>query len=456
VALAVALLAVGCSGDAGGLEAGQVVTWDGWGTPDGVDPDLAGGGDGARTEFGSGDALDRDLTPADDWLDPHREQQEGVDDADPGDSVAPQASLSFLTPGSEAANPVTFTVQVTGPITRVAYSAENQWPLGESSDAANHFPVTYSFNYLGPRQVWAHGFDAAGTELAQASLDVVVKAAPVTGENQLGAWLWKIEYAEMTHEELADALAQIGVKRIYIKVCDGSAFYTDGSLKCDKWPELCTAVTPDIYHQRGIQAWAWSYNYPGTVVYAGNQAEALYRAAKLGYDGYVLDLEAEFDDGEAAPLEMLLQAFHDARLQAREEGLIDQDWPLYETTYGWMKYHSIRLDVMDPYVDGHMPQAYIEYWSTWFDQPAQAAQAFACEYRSLGAAKPIHSIVSFEHGDNALGYMTAAKLNAFFQAAGPEASLWRIPGYGVSMSFWDTWESVDWNQGDFSPAPQCE
>jgi hypothetical protein len=82
----------------------------------------------------------------------------------------------FIAPtGPKAKNPVTFKVAVTGAIVRVRYVADG-WPLGESTDAAASFPVSYSFSQLGPRTINAHGDDADGNELTSCSLSVEVEA----------------------------------------------------------------------------------------------------------------------------------------------------------------------------------------------------------------------------------------------------------------------------------------
>ena len=40
--------------------------------------------------------------------------------------------------------------------------------------------------------------------------------------NKLGTWLWYIEITGFdTHEELADSLVALGVKRVFVKVADG-------------------------------------------------------------------------------------------------------------------------------------------------------------------------------------------------------------------------------------------
>ena len=110
-------------------------------------------------------------------------------------------------------------------------------------------------------------------------------ARPNIAYNHFGAWIWKIDYTNLSHAQLADKLKALGVKRVYIKV-------SDGRHEANKFPELNNKHTVEIYKNRGLEVWAWSYNYPDN---EAEQATVLTRAAKTGYAGYVLDLEIEFD-----------------------------------------------------------------------------------------------------------------------------------------------------------------
>ena len=127
--------------------------------------------------------------------------------------------------------------------------------------------------------------------------------------NKLGAWLWFIEITGFdTHAEIADSLAALGVKRIYVKVADGT-------VNPSIWPELLNEQLVQDYKSRGLEVWGWSYNYPGN---DSLQAEALYQAARTGYEGFVVDVEMEFD-GDSTNLHNLFEAFYNARDRAIEE-----------------------------------------------------------------------------------------------------------------------------------------
>jgi len=259
-----------------------------------------------------------------------------------------------------------------------------------------------------------------------------VLAAQSDCDNKLGAWIWYVELTGMdTHENVADSLSSVGIKRVYTKVADGS-------VDSIWWPEIVDQGVIEAYHDQDMEIWAWSYNYPDN---DAAQAEALYLAAKTGYDGYVVDVESEFD-GKAEPLSSLFVAFYNARQQAIDDGYITEDFKIYCTTWGNPDDHNFRIDLIDPWVDGYMPQTYVEIWSNasllpdleyWIEVGTQ-------EYIDLGATKPIHHMTATENN-----IMTGDELNRFMKIAGPEFSIWRIPGGGTPNEIWDDWNEVEWD-----------
>jgi hypothetical protein len=260
-----------------------------------------------------------------------------------------------------------------------------------------------------------------------------------TYANKYGAWLFYAEGIGMTHVQIADKLKQLGVKRIYIKIADGSS-------ACSLFPDACLKSTTDTYRSRGIEPWAWAYNRPGN---DSAQADALYQAAKYGYVGFVSDVEVEFNR-ETTRLESLFQAFQQARTRARNDGLAGANFPLGATTWSNPKYHGMRVDLIDKYVDFHMPQTYVELWgSSYMADPKKWIEVANCEYRSMGANKPVWHIASSETAQ-----ITGAQLDTFLAAAGPNASIWRIPGGGTPTSIWNQWAQVNWGRNNFTEA-QC-
>ncbi len=248
--------------------------------------------------------------------------------------------------------------------------------------------------------------------------------------NQLGVWVWRIEQTGFSHETLARNLAAMDVKRVYMKVADGA-------IDSLAWPELVDTELVESYHAEGVEIWGWSYNYDSN---KERQAAALYRAAQTGYDGFVVDVEMEFD-GLVEPLRLLFEAFDQARHQVLDDGIAQDSFPLYCTTWGNPRDHNFSISSIDPYVDAFMPQTYVELWGQNFiDNISYWIEEGNVEYRFLGATKPIHHIASTTTPD-----MTSDLIEEFLMASGPETSLWRVPGGGVSLDIWQTWQDVDWS-----------
>lgn len=249
--------------------------------------------------------------------------------------------------------------------------------------------------------------------------------------NKLGAWIWYLRLTKFkNYEDLADSLSSLGIKRIYIKVADGK-------VDLNKWPELIDPSVPAIFAERGMEAWAWSYNYPGNE-YA--QADALYKAAKAGYKGYVIDIEAQFDGKPTAASKIMYQ-FDRAKKRAIEEKPEIGHFPVYCTTWGNPRSHRFPIATINQYVDAFMPQTYVENWGKDHIFTLESTiDNVNEEYRSMGCSKPIHHIVSTEKG-----VITANELNRFISYAGSETSVWPVPGVNTSLLLWTTWDNIDWN-----------
>lgn len=254
--------------------------------------------------------------------------------------------------------------------------------------------------------------------------------------NRLGAWLWYIDEAGLnkTHTQLADELADMGVKRVFIKIADNDA-------SCSLFADACSTTTTEIYKSRGIEPWAWSYNYPGN---DAAQAYALYEAAQYGYVGYVLDVEVEFNNTSTA-LHNIFQAFHQAKQNAVNAGYIDQSFPIGATTWSNPIDQGMDVGIIDQYVDFHMPQTYLEVWGASYMADAKRwIEQGNADYRAMGANKPIWHIVSTEYDE-----ITPSQLTEFIKVAGPNTSIWRVPGGEVPQAVWNDWRALDWQTTDF-------
>lgn len=249
--------------------------------------------------------------------------------------------------------------------------------------------------------------------------------------NSLGIWLWYIQGTGYnSHAALAAKLKSLKIKRIYVKVADGG-------YNPDAWPEVDDKSVTSAYKAQGIEVYAWSYNYPGN---EAAQTKALYQAAKAGYEGFVTDIEIEFDR-KTTELTTIFSQFKAQKTKAINDGYASSNFKLYCTTWGNPEDHGMRVDIIDQYVDGHMPQTYVEVWGPTYQQnPAQWVQSGTAEYRRLGCVKPVHHIVSDENDT-----MTSVQMNSFIAASGAETSLWRVPGGGTSLNIWNTLQNVNWD-----------
>lgn len=237
-----------------------------------------------------------------------------------------------------------------------------------------------------------------------------------------GIWLFVFADSQFSsHGDLAQKVASLGVRRIFIKIAEGSnlSLFSDQN----------TAAVAHEYSTRGVEPWAWSYNYPGSEV---QQAEALTHAVRNDFKGFVLDIEKEFDNNREG-LRRLLQAFS-ARRPA------GATFPMGATTWGNPTDHHMAIDVMDSFVDFHMPQTYLEAWGgKYMCEPEKWIDAGNDEYRAMGATKPVLHILNAEKG-----VITTDTVNRFLAHAGTGSSLFRIPGGCVPMSNWKLLEAAAW------------
>lgn len=253
------------------------------------------------------------------------------------------------------------------------------------------------------------------------------------GTNKLGMWLWYLEGTGYdSHTALAQDLFAMGAKRIYVKVADNTNI----------WTECQDSQVPSAYKNAGLEVWAWSYNYPDNEY---DQASALYWAAKAGYQGYVLDIEKEFD-GTTTALHTIFQEFEQAKQDAIEDGHTNSEFKIYCTSWGNPQDHGMHVEIIDQYVDGHMPQTYVEVWGqNYMDNAGYWVDHGTQEYRDMGCEKPIHHIVSAEYNE-----ITASQINDFIEHSGGETSLWRIPGGGTTLDIWNDLEKVNWSYNQFT------
>lgn len=335
------------------------------------------------------------------------------------------------------------------------------WSLAEGAPGA----LTADGHFTAPAAPGTYRIRATGGGGA-GEATVTVTSAPLQTPSRLGIWLWRLERIGVaaSHAELAARLRAMGVRRIFLKVADGSL---ENSALIGL-PVDDPAVAP-AYRAQGLEVWAWSYNYPGSAAYHRDQAGALLNAARNGYDGYVLDLESEFEAAPPSQITDFAAAFAEARAEAVRQGLIPSAaaLPLFCTTFGNVgsdlpaaqrhpkggHFTQAQLQALDARVDGWMPQTYLEAWNQ-VKAPAQSIAEGNRVYRACGLVKPIWHITQTEEGEAGAG-----DIEAFFTEArkagateGLNTSLWSIPAAGqtgplgqrVDTQIWDTQRRIDW------------
>ncbi|CAM2011224.1 N-acetylmuramoyl-L-alanine amidase family protein [Acanthopleuribacter pedis] len=97
----------------------------------------------------------------------------GVAAYDPTQSV--ERGTVTLNMGDTALNPVRLRARSSGDVVRVAYLADDRWPVGESANAAGGYAVDTRFYTVGQRKITVIGYGASGRELARDSRTVTVQ-----------------------------------------------------------------------------------------------------------------------------------------------------------------------------------------------------------------------------------------------------------------------------------------
>lgn len=363
--------------------------------------------------------------------------------------IAPLVGSNYVTGTSIEASVIT-----ASNVARVEYYTGASVFRGSSTDRSSNFRVSFKAGPVGAYTLEARAFNAAGVQLATFSVKINVVPVPVV-TNKWGVWLFQFESVARvatTHAQLASILKGMGVSRIYIKVADG----TRDVLSNGYTFPLRDPSVPAAYKAAGIEPWAWAYNYPSGRSSASGQGSTLYQAAKTGYVGFVSDFEAEFQTASVADQVEVFQAFASAKRAAISDGYASPSFKLYGTSFGQIDLQpNIAIRQIDAYIDGHMPQTYSVYWGS--DREADQAGTIAWitgKYRARGATKPIHHIASNEVHFDRNGkrhQLTAARMQAFLENGGYEASIWVLPASGdgtgqgdVPFSTWDLLKSINW------------
>jgi hypothetical protein len=324
--------------------------------------------------------------------------------------------------------PVSFSGNTTGSIQNVVVSVDG-YQIANISVTNGQYNFNYTFNSPGHnRNVLVKAFDN-GLDVAQATSTITINSNGGITENGLGIWLWYLDVTSFSsHAQLANELSSMGVKKIYIKVADGA-------YDPQTWPEINDVNLVNTYKNAGLDVIAWSYNRPGS---ERAQADALYYAAKTGYESFILDVEMEYN-GKTTELHTLFQEFEQARQDAINAGYADSNFKIGCTTWGNPEDQGMHVEIIDQYVDYHMPQTYTEIWDVLNYQEYYINKATQ-EYRDMGCNKPIYHICAAE-----IGKITSAQINEYISIAGPNTSIWSVPKANMHSAIWPVIKNVNWN-----------
>ncbi len=327
---------------------------------------------------------------------------------------------------------VQFSGNTTGNIQNVVISVDG-WEIANVNTTNGSYNFAYTFNSTGSnRSIVVKAFDN-GDEVARAHSTITINNADNSVEAGLGVWLWYLDVTSFSsHTQLAGELSSMGVKKIYVKVADGA--YDPAT-----WPEVNDQNLVNIYKNAGLDVIAWSYNRPGS---ERAQADALYYAAKTGYEGFILDVEVEYNN-KTTELHTLFQEFETARQDAINAGYATDEFKIGCTSWGNPEDQGMHVEIIDQYVDYHMPQTYTEIWNVldnqeyWINRGTQ-------EYRNMGCEKPIYHICAAEEGR-----ITSSQINEYISIAGPNTSIWSIPKANMHSAIWPVLQNVNWNAYEY-------
>lgn len=227
-----------------------------------------------------------------------------------------------------------------------------------------------------------------------------------------GIWIWTFDQNGPSVKDAVALAEQVGIGFVLIKSGEDTTSYSQFTLK---------NVAPFV--ARGIEVYGWPYVRPGNL--DAKAAAIAAQASVPGTSGIILDVETEFV-GHASDATALCRG-----IRQRVPRVF-----LGYTTFGWVDYH---LDF--PYAqfdqqcgDAFLPQS---YWDLWTTGPTGGLMKGREDYRKHGWTAPVWPIQ-----DNYDG-ATVDGLNAFFDAAGPRASLWRWPNPG-DLARLPPLDQLDW------------
>jgi hypothetical protein len=225
-----------------------------------------------------------------------------------------------------------------------------------------------------------------------------------------GVWIFILKEID---ENYLQRLASIGVKRVYLKVADGSSF----------WSSQCTKPIVAAFKAAGIEVYGWGYHYAASD--PAPDIAAVSKAMACGLAGYVVDIEAEAEgEGSDVPAAALLAGLRP---------LVPAGCLGY-TSFGAVQLHpGVPWKTLNDGTDFAMPQIYYEEFRLGGSIDSTVAKCMTAN-QALPHIKQILPIWSSEKG--AQFPSTVGDLQPHLDKF-PGSSIWRIPGLDEPGVAWD-------------------
>lgn len=246
-----------------------------------------------------------------------------------------------------------------------------------------------------------------------------------------GLFIWQVWRCEGGNPQvIAQKAADASLSHVIIKIADGVFPYNvDRDSGHDFVPSVAAAL-----REKGIKVWGWHYvrgEYPK------QEAEiAVQRVSQLGLEGYVIDAEHDYRDGDKASEARLFMSQLRAGLPELPIALSSYRYPL--------RHSGLPYEAFLEHCNFAMPQVYFE----GAHNPREQLERSVEQYMSLPIARPvIPTGPAYSRGD---WRPTPEDLTEFLSAAkslGLTAAnfwSWDVCSRPEFADLWEVIRSFDW------------
>lgn len=247
------------------------------------------------------------------------------------------------------------------------------------------------------------------------------KSDPSSTPTGKGVWVWMFNTTSPSPATVAKEAADLGVGFVLIKSGENDSFFDSNF----------NETIVQEFTSRGIRVYGWPWIDPGNTA---TRVKLAAQAANVpGVEGIVLDVESKWESSSGAYKDDAIALCDGIRAAAPGKFL-------GFSSFGWISYHTIfPFKEFDQHCgDAHLPQTYYVFWSI---TPTQAYQQAVQQAGDLGLTAPIWAVQQ-NYGEGNPD-ATVAEMNEFFDAAGPNSSLFRWPNPG-DTSIRNAMNSLHW------------